>query len=141
MAGATSNTKGVLTDFPTPILPKIGGEPTREGLIDIHRLISGNAASVALNFGGGRHGHLALMMTAEEYMEQTGFIFVPPHNPGDYPQSMGSSQEQTLGTEKFRQNQALFRKYTVVDGALKSRSSRRWNQYSYPHWWINSQVS
>ena len=88
MAGATSNTKGVLTDFPTPILPKIGGEPTREGLIDIHRLIRGNAASVALNFGGGRHGHLALTMMAEEYMEQTGFIFFPPHNPGDYPHSM-----------------------------------------------------
>ena len=42
-----------------------------------------------------------------------------PHNPGNYPQSIGSAQEQSLGTEKFRQNQALFRKYTAVDGALK----------------------
>ena len=32
---------------------------------------------------------------------------------------MGSAQEQALGTEKFRQNQALFRKYTAVDGALE----------------------
>ena len=32
---------------------------------------------------------------------------------------MGSAQEQALGTEKFRQNQALFRKYTTVDRALK----------------------
>ena len=58
-------------------------------------------------------------MTSEEYMEQTGFAFVPPHNPGDYPQIMGSAQEQALGTEQFRQNQALFRKYTPLDGALK----------------------
>ena len=101
MAGAMSSVEGVLANFPTPILPNIGGEPTREVLIEIHRLISGNAASVALNIGGGRHGHLALTMTAEEYTEQTGFAFVPPHNLGNYPQSMRSSQEQALGTENF----------------------------------------
>ena len=36
MAGATISLKGVLMDFLTPILPKIDGEPKREGLIDIH---------------------------------------------------------------------------------------------------------
>ena len=103
MAGARSSFKGVLADFPMSILSKIYGEPTREGLIDLHKLISGNAASVASNQGGGQHGHLALTMTAYEYRSHTGFAFVPPHNPGDYPQSMGSAQEQALGTEKFQQ--------------------------------------
>ena len=102
-----------------PILPKIGGEPTREGIIDIHQLISGNVAFVASNLGRGRHGHRTLTMTAEEYMEQTGFEFVLPHNPGEYPNSMGGAQEQALITEKFRQNQVLFRKHTAVEGALK----------------------
>ena len=69
MAGLSSSAEGVLTDFLVHILPKIYGEPTREGLIDIHRFISGNAASVASNIGGGRHGHLSLTMTEEEYME------------------------------------------------------------------------
>ena len=32
---------------------------------------------------------------------------------------MGSAQEQALRNEKFQQNQALFRKYTAVDRALK----------------------
>ena len=36
MAGATSSVKGVLADLLTPIIPKIGGEPTREGFIEIH---------------------------------------------------------------------------------------------------------
>ena len=85
MAGETSSFKGVFVDFPTPILPKIDGEPTREGLIKIHLFISGNAASVASNYGGGQHGHLALTMSAADYRAQTGFAFVPPHNPGDYP--------------------------------------------------------
>ena len=80
MAGATSSVKGILVGFPTPILPNIGGDLTRERLIDIHQLISGNVAS---NLRGGRHGHLALTMTAKEYMEQTGFAFLPPHNPGN----------------------------------------------------------
>ena len=75
--------------------------------------------SVESNLGGGQHGNLDLTMTAEEYTEQTGFAFVPPYNPGDYPQSMGIAQEQALGTETFRQNQVMFRKHTTVDKALK----------------------
>ena len=54
-------------------------------------------------------------------MEQIGFAFVPPHNPGKYPKSMRSAQEQALRTENFLQNQAMFRKYTAVGGALKNQ--------------------
>ena len=89
--------------------------------MDIHRLISGNAAPVASNLRGGRHGHIALTIVAKEYMAQTVFVFVPPHNPGDHPQIIGSAQEQALVTEKFQQNQPLFLKYTVVGRALKKQ--------------------
>ena len=51
--GATSSVKGVLADFLTHFLPKVDRETTREGLIDLHRLVSGNAASVASKLGGG----------------------------------------------------------------------------------------
>ena len=53
MDGATSSVKGVLANFLTPTLPKIDGEPTRSGLINLHQLISGNAASMASKLGGG----------------------------------------------------------------------------------------
>ena len=36
MAGVTSSIEGVLLGYPTPILTKIGGEPTIEALIDLH---------------------------------------------------------------------------------------------------------
>ena len=49
------------------------------------------------NLVGGQHGYLALNMTAREYMEQTDYAFVPPHNPGNHPPKMGTSQEQFLG--------------------------------------------
>ena len=64
--GVKSSVEGFLKDFSTPILPKIDKEPTREGLIDKNGLMSVNAASVASNLGGGRHGHLVLTMMAEE---------------------------------------------------------------------------
>ena len=35
------------------------------------------------NLRGGGHRHLALTMTTDDYIEQTGFTFVPPHNPGN----------------------------------------------------------
>ena len=60
-------------------------------------------------------------MPVKEYMEQKWFAFVPPHNPGEYQQSMGSALEQALGTENFQQNQELFHKYTALDGALKKQ--------------------
>ena len=47
MAGAKIISEGVFTDFLTPIIPKIGREPTIEALIELHQLISGNVPSVA----------------------------------------------------------------------------------------------
>ena len=67
MAGETIIVKEVLSEFPTSIVPKIGGEPTREILINLNRLIIGNVVSVASNLGGGRNEHLILKMIAKEY--------------------------------------------------------------------------
>ena len=60
-------------------------------------------------------------MTSAEYMSHTGFAFVPPHNPGDYPRTIGTAQQQVLVTEKFQQNQVLFSKYTAMDGSIKKQ--------------------
>ena len=137
MAGTKRIIEGVLSDFSTPIITKIGREPKRESLIELHQLISGNAASVASNLGGGRHGQLVLTTTDEEYMSQKRYAFVPPRNPGNYPPTMGTTQVQAIETERFRKNQELFRRYTAVEEALKIRSSRQCNQYLCPHWWTS----
>ena len=64
IAGEISSVKEVLSELPIPILTKIGLEPTREALIDLHLLVSGNAAYIASNLGGGCPGHLALTLTS-----------------------------------------------------------------------------
>ena len=104
MAGTTVIIKGFLSDLSTLMLPKIVGEPAREAFVELHRIISTNAASVASKIGEGIHVHLALTMAAEDYMDQTGNDFVPPHNPCNYPPMRVTAQEHALGTDKFQQN-------------------------------------
>ena len=121
MMGTYNSIKGVLSDFPTLILPEIFGEPTREYHTKIYRLISGNAESMVSNLGGGRNVHLALTITTYDYLAQTGHAFVSLYKPIDPPLTMGTAQEQALGTKRLQKKQELFRRCTAVDGALKMK--------------------
>ena len=62
-----------------------------------------------------------LTMTPGDYMAQTGYTSVPPYNPRNYPPTMGTAQEQALGTKRLQKKQELFRRCTAVDGALKMK--------------------
>ena len=121
MMGTYNSIKGVLSDFPTLILPEIFGEPTREYHTKIYRLISGNAESMVSNLGGGRNVHLALTITTYDYLAQTGHAFVSLYKPIDPPLTMRTAQEQALGTDNFRRNQALLKHCTAVDSAIKNK--------------------
>ena len=61
-------------------------------------------------------------MTTKDFLIQTGYAFLPPHNPVKYLPTLGTYQEQALGTEKFCKNQALFRRCTAKDGAIKNKT-------------------
>jgi hypothetical protein len=60
----------------------VTGEPTFEDLKVIRRLLNNNAMSVASYEGGGRHGHLGIIMTNEEYFAIAVDVFPVPSNPG-----------------------------------------------------------
>jgi hypothetical protein len=72
----------LIAGFPHSSLPKVTGEPTFEGLKVIWQLLSTNAMSVASYEGGGRHGHLGISMTHEEYFAVAVDVFPVPNNPG-----------------------------------------------------------
>lgn len=82
MAESTTSPKGVLTNFPKPLLPKIVGGTKREALIELHRILRSNAASGAYNFRGGSYDHLELTMDADPYQAQMVHNFSPPHDTG-----------------------------------------------------------
>jgi hypothetical protein len=72
----------LIVGFPHSSLPKVTGEPTFEDLKVIWWQLNNNAMSVASYEGGGRHGHLGIIMTNEEYFAIVVDIFPLPNNPG-----------------------------------------------------------
>jgi hypothetical protein len=72
----------LVAGFPHSSLPKVTGEPTFEDLKVIRWLLNTNAMSVASYKGGGRHGHLGILITNEEYFAVAVVIFAITNNPG-----------------------------------------------------------
>jgi hypothetical protein len=72
----------LIAGFPHSSLPKVTGEPTFEGLKFIRQLLNTNAMSVASYKVQGRHGHLGIIMTNEEYFDVAVDAFPVPNNPG-----------------------------------------------------------
>jgi hypothetical protein len=70
----------LITGSPTP--PRVTGEPTFEDLKIIRRLLNANAMSVSSYEGGGRHGHLSIIMTNAECFAVATDLFLPSKNPG-----------------------------------------------------------
>jgi hypothetical protein len=76
----------LIAGFPHSSLPKVTGEPTLEDIKFIRRLLNTNAMSVSSYVGGGRHGHLGILMTNEEYFAIAADVFPLPDNPGASPE-------------------------------------------------------
>jgi hypothetical protein len=68
--------------FPHSSLPKVTGDPTFEDLKVIWRVLNTNDMSIASYEGAGRHGHLGIIMTNEEYFAVVVDVFPVPNNPG-----------------------------------------------------------
>jgi hypothetical protein len=112
---------GLITGFPHSTLPKVIREPTFEDLKIIRRLLNSNAMSISHYEGGGRHGHLGLIMTNVEYFAVATDVFLPPKNPGP----AGKIMTGTMGihiAETGRLHTAathIYRTYHNVDQAFK----------------------
>jgi hypothetical protein len=71
----------LIAGFPHNSLPKVTGEPTFQDLKIICRCVNTNAMSALSYEGGGRHGHLGLIMTNDEYFALVTDVFTAPENP------------------------------------------------------------
>ena len=70
------------TYFEIPELTKIHGRPTYENLKIIKNELKTNASAVASSFGGGRNGHVGLVLTPQEYTMVSATPYVRPVHPG-----------------------------------------------------------
>jgi hypothetical protein len=79
---AASTPDELIAGFLYSSLPKVTGEPTFEDLKVIRRLLNTNAMSVASYKDEGRHVHLRIIMTNEEYFDVAVDVSNVPNNPG-----------------------------------------------------------
>jgi hypothetical protein len=111
----------LIAGFPHSSLPKVTGEPTFEDLKVIQRLLNTNAMSVASYEGGGRHGHLGIIMTNEEYFAIAVDVFPIPKNPGPSAAVVAGMTAAVIAetTRLHREATQVYRAYHNVDQDIK----------------------
>jgi hypothetical protein len=112
----------LIAGFPHSSLPKVTGEPTFEDLKVIPRLLNTTAMSVASYEGGGRHGHLGIIMTNEEYFAIAVDIFPVPANPGPSAAVVAGMTAAVIAEtiRLHREATQVYLTYHNVDQAIKN---------------------
>jgi hypothetical protein len=77
--------------------------------------------SVASYEGGGRHGHLGIIMTNEEYFAIAVDVFPVPANPGPSAAVVAGMMASVIAetTRLHREATQVYRTYHNVDQAIK----------------------
>jgi hypothetical protein len=110
----------LIAGFPHSSLPKVTGEPTFEDLKVIRRILNTSAMSIASYEGGGRHGHLGIIMTNEEYFAIAVDFFSVPNNPGPSAAVVAGMTAAVIAetTRLHREATQVYRTYHNVDQAI-----------------------
>jgi hypothetical protein len=111
----------LIAGFPHSSLPKVTGEPIFEDLKVICRLLNTNSMSVASYEGGGRHGHLDIIMTNEEYFAIAVDVLPVPGNPGPSAPVVAGMAAAVIAetTRLHREATQVYCTYNNVDQAIK----------------------
>jgi hypothetical protein len=111
----------LIAGFPYSSLPKVTGDSTFEDLKVIRRLLNTNGMSVSSYVGGGRHGHLGIIMTNEEYFAIAADVFPVPENTGASPEVVVGMTAAVIAelTRLHREATQVYRTYHNVDQGIK----------------------
>jgi hypothetical protein len=85
MTTTTKTVENIKESFPYPTIPIQNGKPTYETINATHEKLKINAAAIPTKLGGGRHGHLGLVLSPATYNAVTGTPFTLPADPGVHP--------------------------------------------------------
>jgi hypothetical protein len=114
-----STPEKLIAGFPHSSLPKVTGEPTFDDLKVMWRLLNTNAMSVASYQGGGRHGHLGIIMTNKEYFAVVADVFPVPNKPGPSAAVVAGMTAAVIAetTRLHKEATQVYRTYHNVDQA------------------------
>jgi hypothetical protein len=87
----------------------------------MRRLLNNNAMTVASYQGGGRHGHLGIIMTSEEYFTIAVDLFPVPNTPGPSAAVVAGMTAAVIAetTRLHQEATQVYRTYHNVDQAIK----------------------
>ena len=108
------------TYFEYKTLTKIHGEPTFEGIKKIKDELKANAMAVSSELGGGRHGHLGLVLTQQEYARVSQTPYTRPEHPGVLVIPANTTQHESTRLQKeYKEAIKLFRETSDLEKALR----------------------
>ena len=107
--------------FPYVSLTPIDGKPTNTTLQVLQRQLYTNARSVPSARGGGNHGHLAMVLSAPDYLLRTGVPFIIPVHPGPPPEAVGTSAAIAVAIRNYNDALADVTLFNSLSAALTSQ--------------------
>jgi hypothetical protein len=96
---------------------KIHGQPTSHDLTILEKEIIAILANIPTSLGGGRHGHVGVIMNSMEYNTMTGGIdFINPVNPGIYPMGLAVNAAAGTRARAEAEHKELINQYETFKG-------------------------
>ena len=109
--------------FPFEVVTPIVGKPTNTSLMLLQRQLLTNARAVTSPRGGGRHGHMAMLLSEADYVARTGVAFIIPVHPGPAPLPPVNATAAQIAETLRVYNEAIADddKYTRLSAALTAQ--------------------
>ena len=108
------------TYFQHKLLTKIHGKPTYASLQTLYTELKANAGSVPTTLGGGRHGHLGLLLPATSYATlQPTTAWINPAHPGPFvPPAAGTTAQINAARDVWTASSLEFELCQATEKAL-----------------------
>ena len=110
-----------MNGFHHPKFARTMGQPHRSNLMELHKNLCKNSASVHSNLGGGNHDFLAIIIGEKDNLAKMGHAFISPINQGNYPNIPAHETEQHIKVVKrtHKQEILIFMEFLCVGKSLE----------------------
>ena len=119
------NIETIKEKMPHQHLTRIVGEPDYSSLHTLYKEVKANAASVRSTLGGGRHGHLGMVISPTAYAHHSATPWIEPNHPGPFANiPVGTNQHQAnhlrdLYNQEVYRFQTAYTVLTIIAGQIK----------------------
>ena len=115
--GLQEDIEAKLADKP---ITKIHGQPTNRDITQLKRELTKMAANISTALGGGKHGHVGIIIEKDEYIKfsEGGAEFDIPSHPGHSPATVSSVA--AARDKEFAAHKAKIAEYEVCAGVINA---------------------